>query len=168
VRCLHVPTDPVSPHVTDPQPKTTTTATPTHTPMAMTPRPAPQPTTHPPLPPPPVPGHNTRPIHPNRPRHTASPDVAQPTTTTATPTHTPTARHHDWHRSPPLTMDKNPQQPLLPIPGHSTWPRHPHRFQPRKAHTSTHHQRWSQCQQGPRRASADSPPHPCPCHAAPT
>jgi hypothetical protein len=54
--------------------------------------PNPQPTTHPRPPPPPVPGHNTWPICPNHPRHAASPDVAQPTTMMATPTHTPMAR----------------------------------------------------------------------------
>jgi hypothetical protein len=62
------------------------------------------------------PGHNTRPIHPNHPRHAASPDVAQPTTTTATPTHNPMARTPQ--PAPPRTTTHDSRRCLSPDTAH--------------------------------------------------
>jgi hypothetical protein len=146
---LHTPTTlpltPLSPHITDPQP-TTTTATPTHTTMVRTPQLAPQPTTH----------HGQQPT-------TAAAACPRTQDTAQLPqwpqTHCITqcgsTYNNSGHPNPhpnskdTTTSPNNPQQPLLPVPGHSTLLSCPHRFQPQKAHTSTRHQRWPQHQQGP-------------------
>jgi hypothetical protein len=65
----------------------------------------------------PVPGHNTQPIHPDGPRHAVSPDAAQPTTTTATPTHTPTARTPQLAPQPTTHHGQQPTTATATCPG---------------------------------------------------